>query len=122
MGERASLICQLQAGKGKTAIPELDDPFGELAAVQSEWIVADELDLKVQKTDNTTRKGSSVDFQTGDFVEAEVRIDIQITTGRDGQKQAKPRFFMTRVVRLSEKKHAPNQKVGWKFRQRKDTS
>ena len=57
------------------------------------------------------RKGEHYDIQPGDFVEAEVKLDVQLIKGRDGQKQARIKLAMTRVVRLSQAKSLPAKTV-----------
>ena len=89
-------------------VAELEDPFGELADIQDEWIITDCLDIQVQKADGTTRKGGPYDIHAGDFVEAEVRLDVQLIKGRDGAKQARVKMAMTRVLRLAQAKHLPS--------------
>ena len=106
------MVIDRQAGKGKTVLPNVHDPFGEIAAIQTEWIIADELDIKIQ-SDKVLRPGHCMDIGPGDFVQAEVRVDIQITSSREGERTAKLRFFMTRVVRLCEKKDIPRETVSY---------
>ena len=62
------------------------------------------MEIAVQKPDRTIRKGESYDIHPGDFVEAEVKLDIQLIRGRDGEKQARIKLAMTRVVRICQAK------------------
>ena len=80
---------------------------GEIAEIQDEWIITDSLDIQVQKPDGTVRKGGAYDIHPGDFVEAEVKLDIQLIKGRNGEKQARIKMAMTHVVRLSQAKQLP---------------
>ena len=92
-------------------VANLEDPFGELADIKDEWIITKCLDIEIQKSDGTTRKGVSYDIQAGDFVEAEVKLDVQLTKGRDGAKQARVKLAMTRVMRLKQAKDLPSKTV-----------
>ena len=87
------------------------DPFGEISDIQSDWIIANTLNIQVQKRDGTVRKGEAFDINPGDFVEAEMKLGLQLIMGRNGQKQARVKFNLTRLARLCSAKDVPRKKV-----------